>query len=79
VRARSPLITAGRCSPKANFRPVATTLAKYVRPDGFLAAQQPPLAAVNDGMGVVKGHHSLDVSRALAGDQQPLEILWITR
>jgi hypothetical protein len=46
-----------------------------VRPDGVRASQQPPLAAVDDSMRLIKGHHSLDVSRVLAGDQQPLQIL----
>jgi hypothetical protein len=41
--------------------------------------QQPPLAAVDDGIRLIKGHHSLDVSRVLAGDQQSLQILRITR
>jgi hypothetical protein len=39
-----------------------------VRPDGVRAAQQPPLAAVDDGLRLIKGHHSLDISRVLAGD-----------
>ena len=63
VRARSPLITAGRCSPTANFRPVATTPAKY---------------AVDDGLRLIKGHYSLDVSCVLSDDQQPLQILRVT-
>jgi hypothetical protein len=50
-----------------------------VRPDGFLALQHPSLAAVDDGLRLIKGHHSLDVSCPLSGDQQPLQILRITR
>ncbi len=50
-----------------------------VRPDGVLAAQHRSVAAVDDGVGLIKGHHALDVSRPLADDQQPLQILRIMR
>jgi len=30
-------------------------------------------------MGLIKGRHSVDVSRPLSGNQQPLQILRITR
>jgi len=58
--------------------PVCRHRAGKVRPDGVRAAQQPPLAAVDDGRRLIKGDHSLDVSRVLAGDQQALQVLRIT-
>ena len=50
-----------------------------VRPDGVRAAQHRAVAAIDDGLRLIKGHHALDVSRPLAGDQQPLQVLRITR
>ena len=50
-----------------------------VRPDGFRALQHPSLAAVDDGLRLINGHHFFDVSRPLSGSQQPLQILRITR
>ncbi len=49
------------------------------RSDGFPAVGQPAVAAIEDGIGLIKGQHSVDVSRSLAGNQQPLQILGITR
>jgi hypothetical protein len=40
---------------------------------------QPPVTAVNNGIGLKKRQHSLDVSCPLSGNQQPLEILRIAR
>ena len=83
VRARSPLIRVPGVEPEDALLadgefPARRHHAGKVRPDGVRAAQQPPLAAVDDGLRLIEGHHSLDVSRVLADDQQPLQILRIT-
>jgi hypothetical protein len=49
------------------------------RPDCFPALHQPPITTVEDGMRLIEARHSVDVSRPLSGNQQPLQILRITR
>jgi hypothetical protein len=59
---------------RAGRRPNPRILADCIR-----AAQHRAVAAVDDSLRLIKGCHAFDVSRPLAGDQQPFQMLRIAR